>query len=628
MRTARTSLAVAICTAAALAITLHRYKAEQRPETFAWRRSAGATMDGEERLRVAVDAVRPDSGAEDARVGDMDIWAELFGQVRGGQLFVQGKGVRFHGASDVYVNKKNPYAMYFLEYNAWVSKMRALAFPTVPAFESGVRGIFCGSYKPDEGTVAFTVCDDVDAPNKRHVVRSFWRMLSTVVLMRALNERVKLTGVAHEVSKRSETQADAHAQAVESVVSKAAERMRRLVADLDSRMRENKARHALTMRKRRSEIDDVERSLRSRREEADALERELAVLKEKAMDGRDAVADSASRLERYNLKLASERMYLRQERARLARLRASARDMEQQWKARLSAAHNARERAMIGADEAKAREASIARRLADAREAARVATRDAAGEASSVNVDTSRVNALSAAAHEAVRRVKALEAERARLVARNDAIATSIESATAALGDVRGSAQSTSQQHVQQLGEVRTNEAARKFASENVERAKLEASVRTGKVVSSIDNSTISRETGRVHTKLADVLVRQQALLDAQYAALDRGKQKPSESSNPTETSKRKPYWERHHGWKPTFPMQTAYQKLKRWDSKRDNKLEQMCEAECWHTPGCKVAWAYNPKTGKSFCRLFSSDVPMIRESGIGKRHSVSKLHR
>ena len=124
--------------------TMYLAKRKQVEGFLDWRQTSDSALDGEERLRKALQAVRPSptSSSKDT----YDVWTELFSQHLGGQLLVQGKGAGIHSSSDVIVNSENPYAEYLLDYDEWVAKLRAMAFPTVSSFASGITGVFCGAY--------------------------------------------------------------------------------------------------------------------------------------------------------------------------------------------------------------------------------------------------------------------------------------------------------------------------------------------------------------------------------------------------------------------------------------------------------------------------------------------------
>jgi hypothetical protein len=144
-------------------------------ESFRARGRGDRYVNGKGVLREAV-AKCTDAGS--------DVWKEMFARTNGGQLFVAGEGPAFHSSADVFVNPTNPYASYFLNYDGWARKMRALAMPAT-GFDSGTTSVFCGRYAtaggggPDGARLAvFTVCADAASAAKRARCEAFVGLLN------------------------------------------------------------------------------------------------------------------------------------------------------------------------------------------------------------------------------------------------------------------------------------------------------------------------------------------------------------------------------------------------------------------------------------------------------------------
>ena len=632
-------VALAVVTMLIAAVTAYRARVDAGDlESFAWRSTREETFDGEARLRVAVSRVRDrtdrtDRTSSGAEQPIMDAWTELFEQRAGGQLFVQGSGRGVHSASDVIVNRANPYAPYLLRYDAWVRKMRALAFPEVPSFADGTEGVFCGSYEVDTTvgkTVALTVCDDVASPAKAPRVRAFWSMLETVVLMHALDDRQKLTGVAHEISSDADEEARAHARRIDAAVDAGARRMRALVESLDERMRRARSAHAARMARLRARAVESERALESSKERVRALEADIARVRDRAERGQRAVSDTGDTIERMRIRLQTERSALARDSAALRHTLRATRESEQAWKAHSERGAVAKRSALVAADAARHREADVARRLAAAREAASEAESRAESEAASEARNRERADALESDAARARRTVSELERERDRLRTRNDALATSIERETIDLGRRAAEGDDAAVKATEASASARALEQKRTFTERQRHRARLEASVREGRVVHEIDRATVDDLTRRVHDKRTTLLARQQALLDAQHAALDAA---PSHSDPAAGTADvadvAKPVRPRPRTPRPAAPRwDDHWGHTARGDQIRDIHLDKKitgnalddravsaCKAMCDAEEGCGSIRVRNPKRGRTRCVLYRGAVAAYQSS-------------
>jgi len=491
----------------------------------AWRQTPEARMDGEARLRAALQAVRPErSASQDS--ASYDVWAELFEQENGGQLFVQGEGAQVHSASDVVVNTENAFSQYLLHYNDWVAKLRAMAFPTVLRFEDGIRGVFCDSYQqsaPDgKDTMVYSVCDNVGAPENIIQLRSFWQMLETIALMRLIHERERLTGVSAKVSDEIRAAADRYAQEVEMVASESASRIRSVVQSMDARMKQRTKKHSEKMRQLRAMKSDYERKVSSRQAEIQAINRDIKALQSSLSSSSNALEDSGAALERLRLKLSAEQKYLEADIAKLKNMRGSLDHTERVWADEQKKAAQARRNAILARDEAAARENEMSSRIKFAQEDARSAEKAAKENASSGNSNAAHAKALASDAAKAQQHVRALEIERDRLVAANNATAARIQLASEQLGQVQAEADAASVDVVQKAAKIRRTDSQRQASKRDLVRAKAEAKIRTGK--STISSASVDKLEKTLHKKRESILDRQQALLQAQYQVLDSGK--------------------------------------------------------------------------------------------------------
>lgn len=497
-----------------------------RREFFEWRRSEGADLDGEQRLRVAVRAALPPSTkstSDPLAVQSLDVWSEMFEQVHGGQLFVQGSGPAIHSAADVELNPDNPYAQYFLNYGQWADRMRAMAIAAPPGLQDATRGVFCDSYAPlgKPSRLALTVCADADAPHKRVRVREFLRLLEAIALMRQIDERERLANQTLVVSEQARVEAAAHDRKLQSLASESEAKVQRIVTAMDLRMRREQSSHAAAMRELETKAVDVRRKIERLESEVGKVEGEIESARVRLRDGGRGLADAQVQSVQLTSQLSLNRALLEKERLELKRVLAEEIKLDADWRARMDASARVLRSAMVAADEAREREKSLSKKVASA-EAERESSLVAAEiERSEGGRAVEKARGLAPLFGDTAARVKELRAERERLIAQNDANAARLAAEMASLGPINGEASVKAVQGAQNAERARALESEKGRAEQNLQQARLEASVRVGKVVNHIDMATVDREAQRVYAKRAHVLARQQALLDAQHAALD-----------------------------------------------------------------------------------------------------------
>lgn len=512
---------------------LSQLRAGARRETFGWVSNSMGTASGEVRLREALKRVIM-TGKDAMDAEDAEVWSELFEQTRGGQLFVQGKGMSTHSESDVIVNGDNPYSKYFLEYDFWSKKLQALAFPPVASLDDATDGVFCGSYaSQDREERVFSVCDDVAASHKVAAVRNLWRVLHTIVLMRALDERENLTGMSATVSDNVRHEASEHVKRMEKVASDTDAAMERIVATLDSAMKSLKQRHERSMRKLRSKERLLTRTIATRKSDLEALRRQIDQLSSKSSDAGKELAGVGSKLQKLNLRIASEQRLLDQDTTMLANLNESISGMERSWRAQMDEISDMRKRAIMQADEAARKESDVQSRIRDAERQLQNAQRAIEQELKGGPVDEKRLAQLRSDADQAQKTAEALQAELGRIVSSNDAANVRIQQEMLALGQARADSDSALIQRSEDSTELQRTQMKADKAGENQDRAKLEASVRVGKVVNAIDADTVEAQAKKVYQLRSETLARQQAYLDAQYALLDGGAPAPAPAPKP-----------------------------------------------------------------------------------------------
>ena len=250
------------------------------------------------------------------------------------------------------------------------------------------------------------MCDDVTQVEKVVRLRAFWRMLETVVLMRMIHDREKLTGLKARVSEEARAEAAAYTIAVETIVSESANKIRDIVASMDDRMRKQASKHAVDVRAQQTKLRDFERKISERQLEVEGLQTEINALQKRTDEGAIAVTDAGRALERLKLKLANEERYLQLDVNKLSSMKKSTQEMEQRWVVEQRDAAKAREKALLDADAAKSREETMAKQIAQAEQSAQEAEKALADGAAGAQLDGERSASLTAAAEQTRQRVR------------------------------------------------------------------------------------------------------------------------------------------------------------------------------------------------------------------------------
>lgn len=80
--------------------------------------------------------------------------------------------------------------------------------------------------------------------------------------------------------------------------------------------------------------------------------------------------------------------------------------------------------------------------------------------------------------------------------------------------------------------------------------------------------------------------------------------------------------------WKESRGFYTKHRPYKKdyVSSKVDVDVE--CKKRCWDDPKCAAVWTWNPKTGKSVCRMYDGHKPQVPVSRDADRNLWATLHR
>lgn len=471
---------------------------------------------GATRLRVAVENIRRENqDARGANASDTpDPWSELFEQRAGGELFLRADGRQFHSESDVIINRSSPYSPYFLEYDRWASRMRALALPAPPTFSEGTRGVFCGSYVSRDGTRAMTVCPEVHLIQSRAHVRMFWRLLGAVVLMRTIDEHERLSSQKVAVSEEAASAGARHEAAVRKILDEASKEMSEIAKRMDAVISQIQSDHTLKMRKIRESIRDLEAAAAENASAIQITSAEIRSFRDRLQSGERDLSDTSEKLKQLELRLQSERRAFDEARARLDQKSLELETAERTWSERMDTAQNLREKALLDKDAAEQRRGDIQRKIEDARVRRRAAEEAIAAARGGFYEDRARRDALESSLRESREEQRRLEDELVRTDAEAKAHVAKMETDLASLAHSSASLHTTALHASDAAAEASTATNDRAERDAMLGQLRFDISVLEGRPVNSVTQADVDAKIRSVHAKREILLARQSAAMN------------------------------------------------------------------------------------------------------------------